>query len=154
MKLTTNMDWVRVSPEPICSNDLVTWATRPGSGATVSFCGNVRDTSGGRDDIVALEYETDVSMAERRIVQIITQVRQRWPMLEAVAIQHRMGRIELGETAVIVVISSAHRSHAFEAAQFSIDTVKACVPMWKRELWPGGSAWSREVQTILSVPEG
>jgi molybdopterin synthase catalytic subunit len=74
-------------------------------------------------------------------------------MLGAVAIHHRTGRVELSDTAVVVAVSSPHRREAFEAAQFCIDSVKDCVPMWKRELWEGGSAWSQDGRDILSVAE-
>jgi molybdopterin synthase catalytic subunit len=64
-----------------------------------------------------------------------------------------MGRVELSESAVIIVISAPHREAAFAAAQFCIDAVKSCVPMWKRELWRGGSAWSEEGRAITRVQE-
>ena len=64
-----------------------------------------------------------------------------------------MGVVALTEPAVVVVVSSPHRREAFEAAQFCIDTVKRCVPMWKREIWEGGSAWSEEAQDILPVED-
>lgn len=150
---TSAPDWVSVSPTLLSVGDLTTWATRANCGAVVAFCGTVRDNSHDLVDIQALEYETSVAMAERRLAEIVAEARTRWPMLGAVAIHHRMGRVELGEAAVVVAVSSPHRGEAFDAAQFCIDAVKSCVPMWKRELWEGGSAWSEEGRTILAVRE-
>lgn len=153
METAANLDWVSVASTPLSSAELTTWATRANCGAVVTFCGMVRDNSHDLKNIEALEYETDVHMAECRIADVIAEARMRWPMLGAVAIHHRVGRVELSETAVVVVVSAAHRGPAFEAAQFCIDAVKGCVPMWKRELWPGGSAWSEEGKAIMRVEE-
>jgi molybdopterin synthase catalytic subunit len=150
---TPTPDWVALSPSFLSASDLTTWATRANCGAVVTFCGTVRDTSHDHDDILALEYETGEEMALRRLSGVVAEARRRWPMLGAVAIHHRTGRVELSETAVVIAVSSPHRREAFEAAQFCIDTVKDCVPMWKRELWEGGSAWSEDGRTILSVQE-
>jgi molybdopterin synthase catalytic subunit len=149
----STLDWVSVGPTPLSSAELTTWATRANCGAVVTFCGMVRDNSHDLENIEALEYETDVQLAEGRILDIIAEARSRWPMLGAVAIHHRMGRVELSESAVVIVVSAPHRGPAFEAATFCIDAVKSCVPMWKRELWRGGSAWSEEGRAIMSVQE-
>jgi molybdopterin synthase catalytic subunit len=147
------LDWVSVGPTPLSSDELTTWATRANCGAVVTFCGVVRDRSHDLKNIEALEYETDVELAERRIVDIIAEARLRWANLGAIAIHHRMGRVELSESAVVIVVSAPHRGPAFDAAAFCIDAVKSCVPMWKRELWPGGSAWSEEGRAIMKVQE-
>jgi molybdopterin synthase catalytic subunit len=149
----STLDWVSVASAPLSSAELTTWATRANCGAVVTFAGTVRDNSHDLENIEALEYETDVEMAEGRIVDIIAEARIRWPMLGAIAIHHRMGRVELSESAVVIVVSAPHRGPAFEAAQFCIDAVKGCVPMWKREVWRGGSAWSEEGRAIMKVQE-
>ena len=153
MEPPTTLDWVALSPSSLSANELTTWATRANCGAVVTFCGTVRDTSHEHDDIVALEYETGEEMAMGRLSEVVAEARARWPMLGAVAIHHRTGRVELSDTAVVVAVSSPHRREAFEATQFCIDAVKDCVPMWKRELWEGGSAWSQDGRDILSVTE-
>jgi molybdopterin synthase catalytic subunit len=130
---------------------LTSWATLPECGAVVTFCGTARNSSTVDHDIQALEYETSVELAQGRIALVIEVARSRWPMLGAVAIHHRVGMVRPGEPAVVIVVSSPHRRAAYEASQFCIDTVKKCVPMWKREIWQGGSAWSGEAQDILSV---
>src|ERR1019366_9085376 len=133
---------------------LLSWAARPHCGAVVSFCGTVRDSSSGQHDVIALEYETSLELAERRLAEIVSEARERWPSLGAVAIHHRLGRVAPGETAVVVAGSSPPRTEAFEAGQYCIDTVKECVPMWKREVWEGGSAWSREARPIAKIQHG
>lgn len=144
-------DWICVSESPLSPEDLTAWATRPECGAVVTFCGTARTTSSNRQDIEALEYETKVELAETRIAEVLDVTRSRWPQLVAVAIHHRVGRVHLKEPAVVIAISSPHRQAAFEASQFCIDAVKRCVPMWKREIWEGGSAWSEEAREMLSV---
>jgi molybdopterin synthase catalytic subunit len=146
-------DWILVSESPLTASALTSWATRPECGAVVTFCGTARSTSTFEHSILALEYETSVELAEGRIAQVVDSARSRWPALVAVAIHHRVGLVALGEPAVVIVVSSPHRRAAFEASQFCIDTVKKCVPMWKREIWEGGSAWSEEAQGIVDVKD-
>jgi len=152
MTSTSASTWVAVTEAALSSEELTAWVVRPNCGATVTFSGVVRDHSRAHDDVVALEYETSPKLAEQRIHEIVAVVRTRWPSLEAVAIHHRIGRVELSETTVIVAVSSPHRSDAFDAARFCIDTLKETVPMWKREFWEGGSAWSEETSPLLDSP--
>jgi molybdopterin synthase catalytic subunit len=147
------LDWIAVSPSPLLMADLITWATRPDCGAVVTFSGTVRENSGSLTGVTALEYETDDQMAEARMAEVAAEARVRWPTLGAIAIHHRKGRVELGDTAVIIVVSSPHRKESFEGAQFCIDAVKDCVPMWKREFWAGGATWSQDTRSILRVQE-
>ena len=153
MTVSSIVDWVSVSPSPLSQDDLAAWAVRPECGAVVTFCGTARSSSTTGHEIHALEYETSVELAEARIAEVVTLARTRWPELGAVAIHHRIGVVALTEPAVVVAVSSPHRREAFDAAQFCIDTVKRCVPMWKREIWVGGSAWSEEAQPILSIDD-
>jgi molybdopterin synthase catalytic subunit len=153
MSVSSITDWVSVSASPLSSDDLVTWAVRPECGAVVTFSGTARSSSTTGHEIQALEYETSVELAEARIAEVVASARSRWPELGAVAIHHRVGVVALTEPAVVVAVSSPHRQEAFAAAQFCIDTVKRCVPMWKREIWEGGSAWSEEAEPIASVED-
>ena len=153
MESIPTLDWVSVSPSELSAGDLTAWAVRPNCGAVVTFCGTARNNSASHDEIEALEYETSEELAEKSILEIITAARTRWPAIGAVAIHHRTGRVSLSEAAVVVAVSSPHRQEAFEAAQFCIDTLKESVPMWKREVWRDGSAWSTDARTILKVRE-
>jgi molybdopterin synthase catalytic subunit len=151
--VTSTADWVSVSPLPLSSNDLSEWAVRPDCGAVVTFCGTARSSSTTGHDILSLEYETSIELAESRIIEVVASARTRWPEIGNVAVHHRVGVVPLSEPAVVVVVSSPHRHEAFAAAQFCIDTVKRCVPMWKREVWEDGSAWSEEAQPLLRVDD-
>ena len=153
MNSTPVLDWVSVTPSPLSPDELSIWACRPTCGAVVTFSGNVRSSSTTGHDIVSLEYETSEELAERRITDIIGVMRSRWPELGAVAVHHRIGKVELGGVAVVVAVSSPHRQEAFDAAKFCIDAVKTAVPMWKREVWEGGSIWSEEASDIVSVQD-
>jgi molybdopterin synthase catalytic subunit len=117
----------------------------------VTFSGIVRDHSSSRDNVIALEYDTDSELATRRLHAVVEEARRRWPELGRVAIHHRIGRVELSVPTVVVAVSAPHRDVAFEAGRFCIDALKASVPMWKRELWEGGSAWSDEASPIANA---
>jgi molybdopterin synthase catalytic subunit len=152
MPSTSASTWVAVSEGPLSSSELSAWVVRPNCGAVVTFSGVVRDHSHAHDEVRALEYETIPKVAEQRLLEVVAVARERWPSLEAVAIHHRIGTVELSETTVVVAVSSPHRSDAFDAARFCIDTLKETVPMWKREIWEGGSAWSEDTSPLLDVP--
>ncbi len=151
MRAELSPDWIAVSPDALRPDELTAWATRPECGAVVTFCGTARTTSTTGHEILELEYETGRELAEGRIGDVVAAARSRWPQLVAVAIHHRTGTVRLEEPAVVVAVSSPHRGEAFAAAQFCIDAVKATVPMWKREVWRGGSAWSAEAKAIVDV---
>jgi molybdopterin synthase catalytic subunit len=133
---------VRVGPEPIDPGALAAEAGRPDSGATVVFLGTVRDHSEGKEGVTHLDYEVYPEMVEKVITGIVAEAGEKWPVLAAL-VEHRSGVVETGETSVAVVVSSAHRGDAFEAARYIIDELKARAPIWKKEHWPGGSEWSR-----------
>lgn len=151
VQASASPDWVAVSPAALHADELTALATRPDCGAVVTFCGTARTTSTTGHVIHELEYETSTELAETRMRDVVASARKRWPQLGTVVIQHRIGTVRLEEPAVVVVVSSPHRREAFEAAQFCIDAVKSTVPMWKREVWRGGSAWSAEAEGIMDV---
>ena len=148
-----SLEWVVVSPEKLNPDELSHWVTRRDCGAVVIFYGTARTTSTVEHEILELEYDTDIDLAESRIRRVSAVARERWPVVRAIAIHHRIGTVAVREPAVVVAVSSPHRGEAFEAAQFCIDAVKRTVPMWKREIWQGGSAWSQEAQDILDVSD-
>ena len=88
-----------------------------------------------------LEYEAYPEMAEAVLASIGAEVRARWPDVSAVSIVHRVGRLAVGELAVVVAVASGHRQNTFGACQYAIDRVKQVAPIWKREIGPDGSSW-------------
>lgn len=145
-------DWVGLTAEPLPLDDAMAWTRVPSCGAQVAFCGTVRDHAEGRDDVIALEYEAYEEQVRPRFESLVAEVRARWPSTGRVVVLHRVGRLELTEVSVAVVVSSPHRAEAFEAARFAIDALKATAPIWKKELWAGGAGWGTGSQPVAEVP--
>ena len=108
-------------------------------GAIVTFSGIVRGKSDGKK-VVFLEYEAYTEMAIKMMKQIGDEVKQTWN-LESVKIQHRIGRLNVGETSVAIVVSSPHRADGFAACQHVITRLKEIVPIWKKEVFEDGEVW-------------
>jgi molybdopterin synthase catalytic subunit len=134
---------VLVSSEPIDPVALLARVADPASGAAVLFLGTVRDHSAGRQGVTHLEYEAYDEVVESKIGEIVDEARRRWPVRKVAAV-HRVGRLDVEEIAVGVAVSSPHRADAFDAGRYVIDELKARVPIWKKEHWPGGAEWVRE----------
>jgi molybdopterin synthase catalytic subunit len=113
--------------------------TEPRDGALCLFVGVVRNENGGRP-VRYLEYEAYEEMALPVMEEIEAEVRGRWAVTE-VKLLHRLGRIEIGEASVAVAVSAPHRGEAFAACRHAIDTLKARVPIWKKEYYAEGEAW-------------
>jgi len=109
------------------------------SGAVVLFSGVVRNENLGRR-VMYLEYDAYTEMAERVMGDIAEEAMRRWPITD-VAMQHRTGRLEIGETSLLVAVSAPHRKEAFEACHALVDRFKEVVPVWKKEVWEGGEEW-------------
>ena len=147
-------DWVGITEEPLPLDTAVAWATRPDCGALVLFSGTVRDHAEGRPGVSLLEYEAYAEQVEPRLAAICAEARARWPELGRIVLLHRTGPLALAESSVVVVVSAPHRPEAFAAARFGIDTLKATVPIWKRETWEGGSDWGLDAHPVDAVPSG
>lgn len=141
-------DWVALSTEALRLDQLATWAVVPSCGAVVVFAGTVREHAEGRPGIISLEYEAYVSVALDKMWTIARELRKRWPFVGRVAMVHRTGLLVPAEVSVVVSVSAPHRPEAFDAARFGIDTIKAGVPIWKRETWEGGSAWGLDAHPV------
>ena len=144
-------DWIAVGIEPLPIADATEWATTTAAGGVVVFLGVVRDHADGRHDVVALTYEAYEEQATRRLAEVAVEARHRWPVVERIALLHRLGELALSEVSVAVVVSCPHRAEAFDAARFCIDTLKATVPIWKREHWAEGSDWGTGAQPVRAV---
>ena len=128
-----------ISGEALDEAEVVSRVDGPDAGGVVSFVGNVRNQARGHA-IEHLEYEAYPEMAEREMEKIADEAGEQWPGTR-VAIAHRVGRLEIGDAAVVVVAASAHRDAAFLACRFAIDTLKLRVPIWKREVATDGAYW-------------
>jgi molybdopterin synthase catalytic subunit len=131
-------DFVLTS-EPLDVARVVAEAERDEAGAVASFVGTVRRTSRGRD-VHYLEYEAFEEMAEPMLRRLGDELTQKHD-LAAVAIHHRVGRVEIGEPSVVIAVSAAHRAAALDACREAIDTLKETIPLWKKEVYAGGEEW-------------
>jgi molybdopterin synthase catalytic subunit len=111
-------------------------------GALCLFVGLVRDHNRGRT-VVRLEYEAYEEMALPLMEEIAAETRRRWPVTD-VRIVHRLGSLDVGEPSVAVAVASPHRDEAFAACRYAIDTLKATVPIWKKEFYSDGEEWQDE----------
>jgi molybdopterin synthase catalytic subunit/molybdopterin converting factor small subunit len=133
-------DLIRVTTEPLSERAMAEAVADPGAGAIGLFSGVVRDQTGGRRTKY-LEYEAHAPMAEAKMREIADMLRGRWPGLRKIAIVHRIGRLDIGESSVMIAVSSPHRREAFEACHLAIDTLKETVPVWKKEYFEDGEVW-------------
>ncbi len=129
----------RLVREPIDVRALRDGLALPQDGAVVVFEGTVRNQSRGRA-VTHLEYHAYESMAIKKLQDLEALIRQGFSIRD-VGIVHRLGRLELGDCSVAIVVTSAHRAPAFEACRFAIDTLKKTVPIWKKEYYEDGEVW-------------
>jgi molybdopterin synthase catalytic subunit len=119
-------------------------------GAIVTFSGIVRGTNQGKK-VLFLEYEAYPEMAVKMMERIGQEIRTTWG-LESIRIQHRVGRLNVGETSVIIVVSAPHRDDAFAACQYAISRLKRIVPIWKKEVFEDGEVWVEGPVETVEVP--
>lgn len=143
--------WLGLSGDPLPSEQAAQWVVSPHCGAVVQFNGTARDHSIDRPGVDLLHYEAYREVVEPRLAAIAAEMRRRWEDLGRIAVLHRVGSVAVGEPAVVVAVSSPHRDAAFEAARYAIDTLKATVPIWKRERWQSGESWGLEAQHIVDA---
>ena len=129
-----------VTPDTISADEVVSRLEDPAIGAIITFVGVVRGETDGRA-VRYLEYEAYPEMAEGSLRQIGEEIQARWPSIRQVAIVHRTGRLQIGETSVIIALSAAHRPEVFDALRYAIDRLKEIVPIWKKEVWTDGAEW-------------
>ena len=125
-----------LSDEPLSVERVAAEVASAEAGAIATFVGTTRARSRGRD-VVRLEYEAYEGMAEAEMERIAGELRARHEIID-VAIHHRVGPVEIGETSVVIAVSATHRAAAFDACRAAIDTLKQTVPLWKKELYVGG----------------
>ncbi len=129
----------RLSELPLLLDDAVREVASDDAGAIATFAGTTRARSRGRE-VVRLEYEAYEGMAEAEMERIAADLKERHSLID-VAIHHRVGIVGIGETSVVIAVSSAHRADALAACAEAIDTLKGSVPLWKKEIYVGGEEW-------------
>jgi molybdopterin synthase catalytic subunit len=128
-----------VSSAPLDAAQIAASVADPASGAVVTFVGTVRNRNAGRA-VLYLEYEAFVPLAVKSFERIAGEAADRWPSV-ALAIHHRVGRLDIGEASVVIAAASAHRADAFAASRYAIERIKQISPIWKHEHFEGGEVW-------------
>lgn len=136
---------VEISPLPLDLTSYVNWVGNPTAGAIATFTGTTRNTFEGKS-VLKLEYEAYTPMALSKMVEICEMAAERWQIVR-IAIGHRIGTVGIGEASVVIAASSAHRAAALEAVHWSIDELKATVPIWKKEFFEGGEVWKENAES-------
>ncbi len=131
----------RITDGLIDLDEVVAGVTLPSTGAVCTFTGTVRGVSADHET-AQLHYEAYTPMAEAKMKQVADEIRERWPAVQGIAIVQRVGRLSVGEFTVLIAVSAGHRDQGvFEAARYGIDRLKEIVPVWKKEIGPGGEQW-------------
>ncbi len=167
--MKTDNFWIGISSQPLPVSEAMQWAgSDPGCGALVSFAGNARNSPGrlpddsptggsqipenseppSQKEVTALVYEAYESEVLPRLEALAKKVIEKWPDIARLALLHRTGTLQTGETAVLVIAAAPHRQSAFEAAKYGIDTLKATMPIWKKEIFEDGESWGLTAQHI------
>ena len=126
--------------EPIDTQAVLARIKQPEDGAAIVFEGVVRNNTRGRQTLY-LDYEAYEPMALQQMAQLAAQALEQYKVRD-VAIVHRLGRLEIGETSVLIVVASAHRGAGYDASRWLIDTLKRTVPIWKKEYFVDGAVWA------------
>jgi molybdopterin synthase catalytic subunit len=129
----------RLSESPLSVEDAVAEVRTDDAGAIATFVGTTRKRSRDRE-VRHLEYEAYEGMAENVMAALAEELTRRHDLC-AVAIHHRVGRVDIGETSVVIAVSAPHRAAALAACREAIDELKVTVPLWKKELYVGGEEW-------------
>jgi molybdopterin synthase catalytic subunit len=141
-----------ITSEPLDPAPLVAAVRRDESGAVALFYGVVRNENMGRG-VLYLEYDAYPEMALKKMREVADEVRAKFPITD-IGITHRTGRLEIGETSLLVAVSSGHRKEAFEACHYAVDRIKQIVPVWKKEVWEDGEEWIEGHVPDVPQPEG
>jgi len=140
--------YIKITSHPIQISDCIDRVTRPEAGAISTFIGIAREFTHGKQTIF-LEYEAYIPMAEKQLTQIAKEIDERWKNT-AVAILHRIGRLDISEIAVAIAVSTPHRDDAFAASKYAIERIKEIVPIWKKEHWTDGTSWIGDQRESVS----
>ena len=147
-------EWLALTQEPLDTGEAGVWVREPRCGAVVTFTGTTRDHAEGRAGVTHLDYEAYEEHVVPRLAAVVEEARARWPEIGRMVLWHRVGRVPVTEPSVVVAVAAPHRDEAFAAARFGIDTLKATVPIWKRETWAEGSEWASGAHDVVNADAG
>ncbi|XP_029641052.1 molybdopterin synthase catalytic subunit isoform X1 [Octopus sinensis] len=145
-------DIVELSNEKLNVEDVSKSVTLPNCGAVSLFIGTTRDHFDGKE-VLSLQYEAYHTMAKKKMFEICQDIRNKWNVGK-IALVHRLGEVPVAEASVIIAISSEHRKESLEAVQYAINTLKAVVPIWKKELYRNSSPEWKENTEYFWKKEG
>ncbi|XP_042309982.1 molybdopterin synthase catalytic subunit-like [Sceloporus undulatus] len=135
-------DVIKLNHEKLSADEISALVVSPCCGAVSLFIGTTRNNFEGRK-VIQLEYEAYAPMAEAELKKICIDIRLKWPSVKHIAIHHRLGSVPISEASVMVAISSPHRTESLDAVQYCINTLKATVPIWKKEVYEDDSSWKK-----------
>ncbi len=141
---------IRVTEAELRTEEAVAAVASPEAGAINVFLGVVRNNNIGRN-VSHLVYEAYPSMAEKVMREIAEEARDRFKLLDC-AVLHRTGRLEVGETSLLITVSSGHRAESFEGGHWLVNQVKQRVPVWKKEVWDNGEEWVEGPESLGAQP--
>ena len=144
-------EWFGLTEGEIPISAAYEWAGLPSCGAVVLFSGTIRDHAEGRAGVEYLTYEAYEEQVVPRFSEIGSELRRRWPETGRIVLLHRTGRLEIGESSVVAVVSAPHRGGAFEAARYAIDALKETAPIWKHEVWADGADWGTGAHEVTDA---
>ena len=138
--------------DPICIEAVTKKVMCPTAGAVTTLIGTVREFTKGKQTLYLI-YEAYQVMAEKKLCQIGKEIQEKWSEAK-VAITHRIGRLEIGEIAVVIAVSTPHRKDAYLANEYAIERIKEIVPIWKKEHWKDGQIWIGDQREQVAYPTG
>lgn len=130
---------ISITDQPLDAGSIIEKVIVPESGGIDAFIGTVRNHTKGKE-VLHLEYEAYIPMAEKEIENILNSTAEQWKVYSTI-VHHRIGHLGIGEKAIVIAVSAAHRAEAFEACRFIIEEVKKSVPIWKKEIFKDGEVW-------------
>ena len=129
---------ITITDNPLNIDESIKFVQLDSHGAIIIFDGVTRDHTDKRK-VLFLEYEAYLPMAQKKLELVAKEMCEAWDI--RVSIQHRLGKVEIGESSLIVIVGSPHREQAYEASQYSVNRIKQIVPIWKKEHFEGGEIW-------------
>ncbi|NXY59052.1 MOC2B synthase, partial [Callaeas wilsoni] len=145
-------DFIKLKSEKLSVDEVSELVISPYCGAVSLFIGTTRNHFEGKK-VIHLEYEAYTSMAETEIKKICRDVRQKWPSVKHIAVHHRLGVVPITEASVIIAVSSPHRAESLEAVMYCINTLKASVPIWKKEIYEDEYSWKENKECFWANSE-